>query len=81
MGAAAAALLSAVFGIGVFALSGAPSGAVASTTLYVDNVKGAATTLCTSPGAGACKTIQEGVTAAQLASKVAAPSTLLGLVA
>jgi predicted outer membrane repeat protein len=64
--AAAAALLCGVFGLAAIVVEGAPSGAATSATLYVDNVNGTATTGCTSPGAGACKTIQEGVTAAQL---------------
>ena len=63
--AAAAALLCGMLGLGASVLSGVPSGAAAATTLYVDNVNGAATTGCTSTGAGACKTIQEGVTAAE----------------
>ena len=65
MGAAAAALLCGMFGLGAIAVSGVPSGAATSATLYVDNVNGTATTGCTSSGAGACKTIQQGVTAAE----------------
>ena len=63
--AAAAALLCGLFGLAAIAISGVPSGAATSATLYVDNVNGAATTGCTSSGAGACKTIQQGVTAAE----------------
>jgi hypothetical protein len=66
MGSAVAALLCGVFGLGVFALSGVPSGAATSATLFVDNVNGTETTGCTSSGASACKTIQDGVAAAQL---------------
>jgi hypothetical protein len=57
-----------VFGLGVFALSGVPSGAATSKTLFVDNVNGTVTTGCASSGAGACKTIQQGVTAAEALS-------------
>ena len=65
MGAAAAALLCGMFGLGAIAVSGVPSGAATSATLYVDNVNGTATTGCATSGAGACKTIQQGVTAAE----------------
>ncbi len=34
-------------------------------TLFVDNVNGGQTTGCSTAGAGACKTIQQGVTAAE----------------
>jgi uncharacterized repeat protein (TIGR02543 family) len=34
-------------------------------TLYVDGTNGTVTTGCTSPGTGACQTLQEGVTAAE----------------
>ncbi|HEY1443708.1 MAG TPA: choice-of-anchor Q domain-containing protein [Acidimicrobiales bacterium] len=68
MGSAVAALLCGVFGLGVFALSGVPSGAATSATLFVDNVNGTVTTGCGSSGAGACKTIQQGVTAAEALS-------------
>jgi len=66
--AASATLLFGVFGLGVSALSSTPSGAASTATLYVDNVNGTATTGCTSSGTGACKTIQEGVTAAEALS-------------
>jgi len=41
------------------------SAALAAQTLYVDNVHGLQTTGCTGPGTSACKTVQEGVTAAE----------------
>jgi hypothetical protein len=41
------------------------------TTLYVNGTSGTVTTGCTSPGTGACKTISEGVTAAELLSDAA----------
>ncbi len=64
-----AALLCGMFGLGVVALSSAPSGAVAATTLFVDNVNGTANIGCSSAGAGACKTIQDGVDAAEALSE------------
>jgi predicted outer membrane repeat protein len=63
--AAAAALLCGALGLGVIAVSSIPSGAATTATLYVDNVNGAATIGCTSSGSGACKTIQDGVNAAE----------------
>ena len=66
--AAAATLLCTAFGLGAVALSGAPSGAATTATLYVDNVNGTAITGCTSSGTGACETIQEGVNAAEALS-------------
>jgi predicted outer membrane repeat protein len=68
VGSGVAALLCGVFGLGVFALSGVPAGAATSATLFVDNVNGTVTTGCGSSGAGACKTIQQGVTAAEALS-------------
>jgi predicted outer membrane repeat protein len=76
--AAGAALLCGMFSLGVIALSGAQSGAAANATLYVDNVNGAATTGCTSTGTGACKTIQEGVTAAEALSSTAVTLDVAG---
>jgi hypothetical protein len=65
VGISAAALLCGLFGLGAIAVSSVPSGAAASSTLFVDNVNGTNTTGCTASGSGACKTIQEGVTAAE----------------
>ena len=65
IGAAAATLLSAMSVIAILAVSGGTSAAAAAATLYVDNVHGTKITGCTSSGAGACRTIQEGVTAAE----------------
>jgi predicted outer membrane repeat protein len=65
-------------GLGVFAVSSLPSGAATTATLYVDNVNGTATTGCTSSGSGACKTIQEGVTAAQALSGTAVTLDVAG---
>jgi hypothetical protein len=76
--AAAAALLCGVFGLGVLAVSGVPSGAATTATLYVDNVNGAQTTGCTTSGTGACKTIQEGVTAAEALSATAVTLDVAG---
>ena len=64
LGSAAAALLCGLFGLSAIAISGVPSGAAASVTLYVDNVAGTMTTGCTAPGASACKTVTQGVAAA-----------------
>ncbi|HEX4174500.1 MAG TPA: hypothetical protein VHY81_01200, partial [Acidimicrobiales bacterium] len=64
MGASAAALLCGLFGLAAIAVSGVPSGAATSATLFVDNVNGTMTMGCTASGASACKTITEGVTAA-----------------
>ncbi len=66
--AGVATLLCGMFGLGVMALSSAPSGAATSATLFVDNVAGTQTTGCSTSGAGACKTIQQGVTAAEALS-------------
>ena len=66
--AAVATLLCTTFGLGVAALSSTPSGAASTATLYVDNVNGTATTGCAASGSGACKTIQEGVNAAEALS-------------
>jgi len=63
--AGAATLLCGVFGVGALTLSSGPSAAAATATLFVDNVNGQQTTGCATAGAGACKTIQEGVTAAE----------------
>ena len=57
-----------MFCLGVVALSSGPSAAATTATLFVDNVNGGATTDCSSANAGACKTIQEGVNAAELLS-------------
>ena len=70
IGVAAASLLCGAFGLGVVAVSGVPSGAATATTLFVDNVNGNATSGCLTAGTGACKTIQEGVTAAEVRSIV-----------
>jgi hypothetical protein len=78
VGASAAALLCGLFGLGAIAVSGVPSGAATSATLYVDNVNGGATTGCTSAGAGACKTIQEGVTAAEALTGTAVTLNVAG---
>ena len=69
MTAAATVLLG--LGLGAAIAASAPSGAATTGTLYVDNVNGQATTGCTSTGAGACKTIQEGVSAAEALSNSA----------
>ncbi len=69
--AAAATLLFGVFGLGVMALSSTPSGAASTATLYVDNVNGTQTSGCTNSGAGACKTIQEGLNAADILTDTA----------
>ena len=66
--AGVATLLCGMFGLGVMALSSAPSAAATSATLFVDNVAGTQTTGCSTSGAGACKTIQQGVTAAEALS-------------
>ena len=76
--AAAAALLCGAIGLGVFAVSSLPSGAATTATLYVDNVNGTATSGCTSSGSGACKTIQEGVTAADALSGTAVTLDVAG---
>lgn len=68
IGSAAAALLCGLFSLSAIAISGVPSGAAASATLFVDNVNGTMTSGCASSGAGACQTIQEGVTAAEALS-------------
>jgi predicted outer membrane repeat protein len=65
VGSAAAALLCGLFGLSAIAISGVPSGAATSATLFVDNVNGTASTGCTAAGASACKTIADGVTAAE----------------
>jgi len=59
------AALGLTFGMGFLVASNQMASAISPTTLYVDNVDGTATTGCTAPGASACKTIQEGVTAAE----------------
>ena len=76
--AAAAALLCAGFVVGVISLPANPSGAATTATLYVDNVNGTQTAGCSSAGSGACKTIQEGVTAAQALSGTAATLDVAG---
>src|SRR5580693_380915 len=76
--ATAAALLCGMVGLGAIVLSSAPSGAAANATLYVDNVNGAATTGCTSTCTGACKTSQEGVTAAEALSSTAVTLDVAG---
>src|SRR5689334_16962617 len=76
--AAAAALLCAGFGVGVISLAGTPSGAATTATFYVDNVNGTQTAGCSSAGSGACKTIQEGVTAAQALSGTAVTVDVAG---
>ncbi len=63
-----AALVCGMFGLGVVALSSPPSGAVAATTLFVDNVNGTANIGCSSAGAGACKTIRTGSAAEALSN-------------
>lgn len=45
-----------------------PAFAGGTATLYVDGTNGTNTSGCTSPGAGACETIQEGITAAEQGS-------------
>jgi hypothetical protein len=65
-------------GLGAIVLSSVPSGAAANATLYVDNVNGTATTGCTSSGTGACKTIQEGVTAAEALTGTAVTLNIAG---
>lgn len=52
--------------------------ALAAQTLYVDNVHGLQTTGCTAPGNGACKSIQEGVTAAEALSGTAVTLDVAG---
>ncbi|HEY6474111.1 MAG TPA: hypothetical protein VIY26_14550, partial [Acidimicrobiales bacterium] len=76
--AAAAALLCGTLGLGVLAVSSIPSGAATTATLFVDNVNGTATTGCTASGASACKTIQEGVTAAEALSGTAVTLDVAG---
>ena len=76
--AAAAALLCGGFGVGVLSLSGTPSGAATTAILYADNVNGTQTAGCGSAGSGACKTIQEGVTAAQALSGTAVTLNVAG---
>ncbi|MBV8594383.1 MAG: hypothetical protein JOZ27_08800, partial [Caulobacteraceae bacterium] len=49
-----------------------------ATTLYVDNVHGTAVSGCTTSGAGACHTIQEGVTAAEALSNTAVTLDVAG---
>ncbi len=67
--AAAATLLCGVFGLGVVALSSAPSAAAATATIFVDNVNGTATLPCgATSGSGACKMFQDGVNAAEALS-------------
>ncbi|HEX4163410.1 MAG TPA: choice-of-anchor Q domain-containing protein, partial [Acidimicrobiales bacterium] len=78
MGAAAAALLCGVFGLGVIAVTSMPSGAAGTATLFVDNVNGTQTTGCTTSGAGACKTIQEGVDAAEVLTGTAVTLNVAG---
>src|ERR1700730_11813582 len=58
------AALGMAFVLGPVLLPGT-SAALAAQTLYVDNAHGPQTTGCTGPGSTACKTIQQGVTAAQ----------------
>jgi hypothetical protein len=70
-----------LFAVGVFAAT--PSVALAATpvTLYVSSQSGTETSGCTSPGMGACRTINEGIEAAELLTgravtvKVAASKT------
>ncbi len=60
------------------ALSSPRSGAVAATTLFVDNVNGTANIGCSSAGAGACKTIQDGGDAAEALSNTAVTLDVAG---
>ena len=60
------------------ALSSGPWRPWPAATLYVDNVNGTQTSGCSSPGAGACKTIQEGVNAAELLSDTAVTLDVAG---
>jgi predicted outer membrane repeat protein len=76
--AGAATLLCGVFGLGAIAFSSSPSAAAATANLFVDNVHGQATTGCTSSGAGACKTIQEGVSAAEALTSTAVTLDVAG---
>ncbi|HWF17331.1 MAG TPA: choice-of-anchor Q domain-containing protein [Acidimicrobiales bacterium] len=76
--AGVATLLCGVFGLGVVALSSGPSGAATSATLFVDNVAGTKSTGCSGAGANACKTIQEGVTAAELLTGTAVTLDVAG---
>ena len=76
--AGVAVLCCAMFSLGAVVLSGVPSGAAASATLYVDNVNGTKTTGCTSSGSGACETIQQGVTAAELLTGTAVTLDVAG---
>ena len=76
--AAAATLLCATFALGVTALSSAPSAAATTATLYVDGVNGTQTSGCTSSGAGACKTIQEGINAADILTNTAITLNVAG---
>ena len=78
LGSAAAALLCGLFGLTAIAISGVPSGAATTATLYVDNVNGTATMGCTGTGASACKTIQDGVTAAELLTGTAVTLDVAG---
>src|SRR5580704_1089515 len=76
--AAVATLLFGVFGLGVAALSSAPSGAASTATLFVDNVNGTAITGCASSGAGACQTIQEAVNVAEALSDTSVTLNVAG---
>jgi hypothetical protein len=78
VGAAAATLLCAISGVGILAASPSSSAAATARTLYVDNVHGTQTTGCTSSGAGACRTIQEGVAAAEALSGTAVTLDVAG---
>jgi hypothetical protein len=72
------AIVATLFGMGAVLAAGGPSAAASAVTLFVDNVNGQQTTGCTSAGAGACKTIQEGVTAAEALSSTAVTLDVAG---
>jgi predicted outer membrane repeat protein len=59
------------FGLSLLMLTTSPASGVTSTTLYVDNVNGGATSGCSAPGAAACSTVQEGIDAAEQLSGAA----------
>jgi predicted outer membrane repeat protein len=61
----AVAALGLVSMVGVAVVPTSVAGASGTATLYVDHTYGTKTVGCTSPGTGACKTIQEGINAAE----------------
>ncbi len=77
--AAAATLLFGVFGLGVAALSSAPSGAASTATLFVDNVNGTCDHgLRVVRALGAYQTIQEAVNVAEALSDTSVTLNVAG---